>query len=328
MSKKTKKVLTFSDHLICEQVLKDYQQEFLIDIVDLSEIDWEESEANIGRIDLSKSKEAITSYTESMKNGNTFPRILVSLKSDGSKVILSGLHRAKAAVGAKVEGVECYIISCDDEAKMRLIAFECNSMESQIPLTGEERLEMAVGLVEFLGITQKEAAKRAKVSLATLGKRFQVNRLKMTAAKLGFNGTLKDYVWLTMSPISKNHKVFRSCCDYYSSSNGTLDYDQTVSFMRKVKQYHTEVDQIAYIKSQTNQQKKKANKTSKGKSVSRPNNPGEKLSRALKKVEEILTIHPTLGDLHITKGSDIYAEIKKAGTSIQGSLSRLSRERK
>lgn len=164
--------MTENRHLPTEEWLTGLGVEWdFVPNIPLDKIDRMKSLANQSRMDEPINEEVVERYTEDMKRGDTFPPVLAR-QTGGKGIIetkvylLGGNHRYVAADRA-AKPLDAYVVRCTPEMAMRLM-YEDNRRHG-FPPSEEDRLAMAVNLIEGQGYTVEDAAKVVGVSRGKIG---------------------------------------------------------------------------------------------------------------------------------------------------------------
>lgn len=161
--------LTWYADLKAESDLKRMAVTWEIVSIPFSKIDLKESRFNGARLTGAILHHKVDDYVQGMRNGDTFPRILVH-KTPTGYVILSGNQRATSVEKLISAGdlpksveIEVYLVGTKDKLLLEVIARAGNVSHGEGPAK-DERIAQAVGMVKANGLSFKDAAKYFMVS--------------------------------------------------------------------------------------------------------------------------------------------------------------------
>lgn len=161
--------------------------------VPVDRIDWAATRARQTRDELTDD-DVVDRYCAAIDNGDVLPAgIAVYGAEVGWFELLGGVHRAKALERAGVEWIALYCIlsaasssaSDVDEATLYLISIEDNATHGQA-LTNDERARHALRMVDELGISQTEAARRVGLSKNMIERAAACREYGRRAQRFGF----------------------------------------------------------------------------------------------------------------------------------------------
>lgn len=151
--------------------------------VDVDTIDWPTTEARQVRSEPA-ALETIESYRDSLDGGAVFPAGL-AVAGNGGLVILAGVHRGRAYELAGRVTMPVYLLdSAVAEGTQYLIAVEDNTTHG-VRFSQAELIEHAFRMIDELGLSRKEAARRVGLSQGMVERAAAVRSSGATLASMG-----------------------------------------------------------------------------------------------------------------------------------------------
>ncbi len=168
--------------------------------------------SNQARLGAPLDKMLIKDYSESMRNGDIFPRIFAHCVN-GKTDILGGHHTAAAYKSNGEKDIELYNVQTNDQRLLNILPGILNPPRRE--QSREERLILAGHSVRNDGMSVPEACKEYKLTKSSLTEKLRAEKLEGSLAKLGVDTRkLKPSAILALSPLaSYNDNVFREAAD-------------------------------------------------------------------------------------------------------------------
>jgi hypothetical protein len=216
--------------------------------VPIKSIDLVGARINPARANRRIDPERVNAYGVAMLDGTDFPAIVVF---DGGGLLLSlvtGLHRLEAAIDAKLDTFDCYVVVEPNDYRRDLLVRSINSIEGFAP-TQQEQLRLAAEMLRlYPGVaTNKQVAASFKLGESTLASFLRVTEADDRALNLGvfdqFCG-LTQTIKLELYGIKNDH-IFTSAIGVIS--NYSLKGGEADAFVKEVKRARKDDDAQAAI---------------------------------------------------------------------------------
>jgi ParB-like chromosome segregation protein Spo0J len=163
-----------------EAWLDDHQVAWVLDTVDLADVDVPAGYKNQTRLD-AINRDTVDRYTTDMEAGATFPPII--LRHAGAKWIpVDGNHRLTAARATRQPTIAAYLIKQLTAGQALELAIAANRTHG-LPLTDEERLWHALAMIHD-GTPVEAAARAVGVAVDKLRRKVAVEKFTKRAAGL------------------------------------------------------------------------------------------------------------------------------------------------
>ena len=133
------------------------------------------------------------------------PAVVLARAKNGFDII-SGYHRIEAFILEAVEFTDAYVVVTQDESDVRTLAIELNLPTA--PISTDERLVLAVDLMERGGLNIVDAARRVSVAPSTISRYRQYLEGKKRATALGISGLKLVHETFTQLNHIKNEEIF------------------------------------------------------------------------------------------------------------------------
>lgn len=184
--------LTWMDDLKAEHDLRSMSVSFEVRTIPFSKIDLKESQYNGARLGDPIIRHLVEDYTTGMRNGDTFPRLVVCEGKAGF-VILWGNQRAatmqeliKLGELPKTLKIEVYVAATSDRLLLEIIARSGNVGHGGRS-SFDERLFHAIYSVRSLGMRAKDAGRLFMVSDTTIRLHIRTDKERDEMAEAGVN---------------------------------------------------------------------------------------------------------------------------------------------
>ncbi len=242
--------LTWMDDLKAEHDLRELSVSFEVCVTPFSKIDLKESQYNGARIGDPIIRHLVEDYMTGMRNGDTFPRLVVYEGKSGF-VILSGNQRA-AAIKELIDSgelpktlkIELYIVGTSDELLLEIIARSGNVGHGG--RSGyDERLSHAIYSVRALGMRVKDAGKIFMISDGTIRNNISGEKTRDELAGAGVD--LKNAPNSAVEPLAKisDDGIKVKLGHLIAQHNPTGQrVKQTVSAVRKARSHSAKLQHI------------------------------------------------------------------------------------
>jgi hypothetical protein len=146
-------------------MLNRYGFDYKLEVIDLARVNRAESKRNQARIAHPINEDQVILYAEAMKNGDSFPPLVVYLTESGY-IVMDGNHRVAAFDLCDETTAQAYVVKKPSNAQVQAFTYEANTKHG-MPTTLHDRIRQAISMVN-LGASAVDAAKQLGVPLNTL----------------------------------------------------------------------------------------------------------------------------------------------------------------
>lgn len=213
-------------------------------------INWKESQDNPARAKRAYDETRMQCYASFMRSDKEdkekFPMGIVT-RQDDKYVIVSGVHRYRAAVIASETLIKTYVVRQLNATEFRTLAMACN-LRTGLGLHPDDLLEQVVHLVDKGEMTAQEAVKQYECLKAnTITGRVKVKRIKRKAVEAGASqgAILNDSQAAPLVKLEWNKKVLAAACTVIGKYK-IVGKDASI-FVSNILKEDDESDQLAFI---------------------------------------------------------------------------------
>lgn len=237
----TQKILTTSEGIETQRLLRDREIKFERALIDLDDIDADASTRNQARL-LPVHQETIEIYRAAMDQGDKFPPIVVNATKK-PYVILDGNHRLFAAKMAGFLSMDAFLVKQATKAQMELFTYEANARHG-LPTTLEERVRQGIYLVS-LGNQAVVVAKALSIPERRLWEALGASRTETRLTKLGFDGIdrLSFHTKRRLGAIRSDNVLMPIAEVVFKAEIGSNELNDIIVQINKMA---TEAEQLAY----------------------------------------------------------------------------------
>jgi len=289
-----------------ESVLRELKLSHEIRSVPIAEIDFRQTEENLGRIGRGVNRELVEDYALAMMvNGDVFPRPAV-VRFRKKLVLAAGMHRTLAAKEAGATEIECYFVEIEREEDLLLLSVMSNAKEGS-RVSRDDRVELAVSLVEG-GARIVDVCRRLRLSTGIVQFRARANRTQKRLQEAGLGNFQLSCSTLEVLGRLKNDKAMVAAAEAarkHSISSAALE-----DIIKPALAKRTEAQQIATIEEEVGRWLRENDRDRDG--TPRPVRLAKrtKFLRTLHALQRLLTDDiKSLKDLGIERGTDDYQQI-------------------
>lgn len=198
-----------------EWVLRSMNINFMVGKVAIKDVNWRATEQNCGRINgQAVNKERVEDYRDAMRQGMTFPMV-VMVKTSTGYVVVAGVHRSLAAKECDDrQVVSCYIAEIELTHEWRMVATMTNRMEGD-GLSREDVVPSAIQLVTVHNLKPQDVAEKLRIGVSTIHRHLKNLKMREQAALAGATkiGKISDTVLSTLGKLSGNSNVLAAAVE-------------------------------------------------------------------------------------------------------------------
>jgi len=219
----------------------------VVQVVRLSDIDWDVSLKNMGRLEEPLNEERVKDYATAMMNGTAFPMIVLVKMKNNKYRILSGNHRGRAALGLGEKDVAAYIVKGGSEQELDIFARSANSTNGAPP-NKEEKIQQAISLVEMYGYSNKAAAQRLGLKENAVHEARRAKDCRNTLVVMGINKVekLAQGSLLRLNQLMDlGDNVFRHAGELVTEY--AVPIEEVGEMVKQVKKARTEAQRIGVV---------------------------------------------------------------------------------
>jgi len=289
-----------------ESVLRELKLSHEIRSVPIAEIDFRQTEENLGRIGRGVNRELVEDYALAMMvNGDVFPRPAV-VRFRKKLVLAAGMHRTLAAKEAGATEIECYFVEIEREEDLLLLSVMSNAKEGS-RVSRDDRVELAVSLVEG-GARIVDVCRRLRLSTGIVQFRARANRTQKRLQEAGLGNFQLSCSTLEVLGRLKNDKAMVAAAEAarkHSISSAALE-----DIIKPALAKRTEAQQIATIEEEVGRWLRENDRDVDGQPRPIRLAKRTKFLRTLHALQRLLTDDiKSLKDLGIERGTDGYQQI-------------------
>jgi len=294
-----------------ESVMKSIGISFESLTIGLSEIDWNSTDQNPGRLGREYDKETVEDYAHDMSKGDKFPKPVAKLNEKGKYVVLAGVHRARASELANHKEIEIYCVEEMTSREEFLLCIQTNRKEGR-RTPKKVAYRQGIYLVQEYEVSIKYAADCVGVSPSTLSKWLKQEETKKHLNTLGFKGDLGQEQLGQLGTLPKFDELLLMSADLMNRYN--LTSEETKNLVEELKSLRSEAQQLMFLEDEKNKYKKDREKA-RGK---RGNRSAKSLfKQSINNLNSRIERFPTKEKMEISIKSNEFYELKKLWETVK-----------
>jgi len=289
-----------------ESVLRELKLSHEIRSVPIAEIDFRQTEENLGRIGRGVNRELVEEYALAMvANGDVFPRPAV-VRFRKKLVLAAGMHRILAAQKAGATEIECYFVEVEREEDLLLLSVMSNAKEGS-RVSRDERVELAVSLVEG-GARIVDVCRRLRLAPSVVKLRTRANRTQKRLQEIGLGDYQFSCSTLDVLGRLNNDKALAAAAE--AAHKHPISATALENIINPALSKRTEAQQIAAIEEEVGRWLRENDRDVDGQPRPIRQAKRTKFLRTLHALQRMLASEiKSLRDLGIERGSDGYQQI-------------------